>query len=158
PTDPVERLKQVAAETLRIKEADAPQVLERLMTIAENVPPILMGAGSRATIAALNTASALFKLSGLRPRPDGFMLPAVGINFIATNVPGVQVPQYLLGHKCLEQIPMVPLGATLGYNVAILSYNSTLCFGMSAEPNLMPDVSLMKYFVDEVFEELKSRA
>ncbi len=50
-----------------------------------------------------------------------------GINFIATNVPGVQVPQYLLGHKCLDQIPLVPCGATLGYSVAILSYNSERC-------------------------------
>ena len=52
----------------------------------------------------------------------------------------------------------MPCGATLGYGVAILSYNSTLCFGMSADPNLMPDVSLMKFFVDEVFAELKDRA
>jgi hypothetical protein len=52
----------------------------------------------------------------------------------------------------------VPCGATLGYGVAILSYNSTLCFGMSADPNLMPDVSLMKFFVDEIFTELKDRA
>ena len=29
---------------------------------------------------------------------------------------------------------------------------------MSADPNLMPDVSLMKFFVDEVFAELKDRA
>ncbi len=28
---------------------------------------------------------------------------------------------------------------------------------MSADPNLMPDVSLMKFFVDEVFAELKDR-
>lgn len=158
PMDLVERLKYINAETERIKEAQLPQALERLMSMADSIPPSVIGAGSRMSKRALNAASTLFKLSRYKPRPDGFLLPALGINFIATNVPGVQVPQYLLGHKCLEQIPLVPCGATLGYNVAILSYNSTLCFGMSADPNLMPDVSLMKFFVDEVFAELKDRA
>lgn len=158
PMDLVERLRYVNAETERIKDAQLPQTLERLMSLADNFPPTLMGAGSRLSSMALNAASTLFKISGYKPRPDGFLLPTVGINFIATNVPGVQVPQYLLGHKCLEQVPLVPCGATLGYNVAILSYNSTLCFGMCADPNLMPDVSLMKFFVDEVFSELKTLA
>ena len=158
PMDLVERLKYVNAETERIKEAQLPQTLERLMTIADNVPPALMGLGSRLTTRALSAATSLFKISGYKARPDGFLLPARGINFVATNVPGVQVPQYLFGHKCLEQVPLVPCGATLGFGVAILSYNSTLCFGMSADPNLMPDVSLMKFFVDEVFAELKERA
>ncbi len=158
PMDLVERLQYVNAETERIKEAQLPQALERMMSMAENIPPTLMGAGSRITTMALNAATTLFKLTGYKARPGRFLLPTVGINFIATNVPGVQVPQYLFGHKCLEQVPLVPCGATLGYGVAILSYNTTLCFGMSADPNLMPDVSLMKFFVDEVFSELKDRA
>jgi diacylglycerol O-acyltransferase len=157
PMDLVERLTYVNAETKRIKDAQLPQTLERLMSMANNIPPTLMGFGSRISATALTTALTLFKLSGYKPRPDGFLLPTVGINFVATNVPGVQVPQYLFGHKCLEQIPLVPCGATLGYGVAILSYNSTLCFGMSADPNLMPDVALMKFYVDEVFAELKDR-
>jgi WS/DGAT/MGAT family acyltransferase len=156
--DVIERLRYVNAETERIKDAQLPQALERLMSMADSIPPTLVGAGSRLSSMALNAASTLFKLSGYKPRPDGFLLPTMGINFIATNVPGVQVAQYLFGHKCLEQVPLVPCGATLGFNVAILSYNLTLCFGMSADPNLMPDVSLMKYFVDEVFSELKERA
>jgi diacylglycerol O-acyltransferase / wax synthase len=157
PMDPVERLKYVNGETEQIKEAQLPQALERLMALSDSIPPAMMGVGSRMGTMALNAASALFKLSGYKARPDGFLLPTMGINFIATNVPGVQVAQYLLGHKCLEQIPLVPCGATLGYGVAILSYNLTLCFGMSADPNLMPDVSLMKFFVDEIFAELKDR-
>jgi diacylglycerol O-acyltransferase / wax synthase len=158
PTDLVERLTYVSAETERIKDAQLPQALERLMTMAESIPPAVMGAGSRMGSMARSAASTLFKLTGYKAQPDGFLLPTMGINFIATNVPGVQVPQFLFGHKCLEQVPLVPCAATMGYNVAILSYNSTLCFGMSADPYLMPDVSLMKFFVDEVFSELKDLA
>jgi diacylglycerol O-acyltransferase len=157
PTDVVERLREVAAETEQIKNAQLPQALEALMSLGDNIPPGLIGIGSRFGTTALDTASALFRLTGYKPRPDRFLLPTVGINFVATNVPGVQVPQYLFGNKCLEQIPLVPLGATLGYGVAILSYNQTLNFGMIADPNLMPDVALMKFFVDEAFGELKAR-
>ncbi len=161
PAEPMDVVERLVTSTPKPKASRMRSCRSRwsgMMSMAESIPASLMGVGSRLSTMALNAASTLFKLSGYKPRPDGFLLPTMGINFIATNVPGVQVPQYLFGHKCLEQVPLVPCGATLGYGVAILSYNSTLCFGMSADPNLMPDVSLMKFFVDEVFSELKDRA
>jgi hypothetical protein len=54
-------------------------------------------------------------------------------------------------------VPLVPLGATMGYAVAILSYYRSLYFGMMADPRVMPDVALMKAFVDDAFAELKRR-
>jgi hypothetical protein len=156
--DLVERLNAIHQETEEIKNAGLPQALESLMAFGDSIPPSLIGVGSRFSTAALDAASSLFRLTGYRPSPNGFLLPAAGINFIATNVPGVQVPQYMLGHQCTEQIPLVPLGATLGYSVAILSYNQKLYFGMMSDPNLMPDVALMKFYVDEAFAELKKRA
>src|ERR1700733_7518649 len=80
PMDLVERLRYVNAETERIKEAQLPQKLERLMAMADTIPPALMGAGSRLSTMALKTASTLFKISGYKPRPDGFLLPTLGIN------------------------------------------------------------------------------
>ena len=157
PMDMVERLKLINEETERIKAAGSAQALEAMLTLSENIPPMLIGFGSRVATATLDAAGAFAKLSGWKPRAGGFALPAAGINFIATNVPGVQVPQYMNGHICLDMIPLVPLGATLGYGVAILSYNRYLYFGMIAEPRVMPDVALMKQFVDDAFEELKHR-
>jgi hypothetical protein len=55
-------------------------------------------------------------------------------------------------------VGLVPLSANLGYNVAIVSYNQMLVFGMMAEPNLMPDVELMQAFAAEVFIELMAAA
>ena len=72
-------------------------------------------------------------------------------------MPGVQVPQYLNGHVCLDMVPLVPIAATMGYGVAILSYYRSLYFGLMAEPRVMPDVALMKAFVDDAFAELKQR-
>jgi WS/DGAT/MGAT family acyltransferase len=157
PMDVVERLKLINQETERIKAAGSAQALEAMMTLADAIPPALIGPAARTATTALDTAGALAKWTGWKPRPDGFALPAFGINFIATNVPGVQVPQYLNGHVCLDMVPLVPLGATMGYSVAILSYYRSLYFGLVAEPRVMPDVALMKSFVDDAFAELKQR-
>jgi len=158
PMDVVERLHAITAETERIKNEGSAQALDGLMSMGDAIPPSMLAAVSRVATFSIDAASSLLKLTGYKPSPQGLGLPALGINFIATNVPGVQVPQYVLGHRCLDQLPLVPLGATLGYNVAILSYNQNLYFGMSAAPNLIPDVAVMKLFVDEAFDELRSRA
>ncbi|MGC1677913.1 MAG: wax ester/triacylglycerol synthase family O-acyltransferase [Candidatus Binataceae bacterium] len=157
PMDVVERLHLIAAETERIKESGSAQSLESFMRLAEGVPPTIVAIGSRMATGAMDAAAAIAKVSGWKPTPGGFALPASMINFIATNVPGVQVPLYLLGHRCLDMIPLVPLGMTLGYGVAILSYNQSLYFGMMSEPRLMPDVALMRAFVDDAFADLRRR-
>ena len=157
PMDVVERLKLIHEETERIKAAGSAQALEAMMGLSDSVPPSMIGPAARAATTMLDTAGKFAEWSNWKPRPDGFGLPAMGINFIATNVPGVQVPQYLNGHVCLDMVPLVPLGATMGYGVAILSYYKSLYFGMMAEPRVMPDVALMKAFVDDAFAELKRR-
>jgi WS/DGAT/MGAT family acyltransferase len=156
PMDAVARLELVAKETERRKSSGEPQALEMLMSASDLVPPVLMGLASGLGTAALDTAVRL-----LRHAPPGMarrFAPPAAINFVATNVPGAQVPLFLGGHRMIDYVGLVPLGANLGYGVAILSYNQNLYFGMIAEPRLMPDVEQMKHFVSEVFEELKAAA
>ena len=157
PMDIVERLKLIHEETERIKAAGSAQALEAMMQLSDAIPPSMIGPASRWATTMLDVAGRVAKWTDWRPRPGGFGLPALGINFIATNVPGVQVPQYINGHVCLDMVPLVPLGAALGYGVAILSYYRHLYFGMTADPRVMPDVALMKAFVDDAFAELKRR-
>jgi len=157
PMDIVERLKLIHEETERIKAAGSAQALEAMMQLSDAIPPSMIGPASRVATTMLDVAGRLAKWTDWKPRPGGFGLPAFGINFIATNVPGVQVPQYINGHVCLDMVPLVPLGATMGYAVAILSYYRHLYFGMMADPRVMPDVALMKAFVDDAFAELKRR-
>ena len=156
PMDAVARLESVAVETERRKSSGEPQALEMLMSVSDLVPPALMGLASGLGTAALDTA---VRLS--RKAPPGIarrIAPPAAINFVATNVPGAQVPLFLGKHRMIDYVGLVPLGATLGYGVAILSYNQNLYFGLMAEPRLMPDVEQMKHFVSEVFEELKAAA
>ncbi len=156
PMDPVARLKLVTADTLRIKEAAEPQALEGLTSNGEVVPPALMGMLSGVMTATMDAAVFLAKLVPLLTR---MLAPrAAGISFVATNVPGAQVPLYLAGHRLVDYIGLLPLGGNLGFGVPIVSYNQNLYFTMMAEPNLMPDPDLMKSLVEEVFEELKLAA
>jgi len=157
PMDIIERLKLIHEETERIKAAGSAQALEALMGLSDAIPPGMIGPAARVATTMMDVAGRMAKWTDWKPRPDGFGLPAFGINFIATNVPGVQVPQYINGHLCLDMVPLVPLGATMGYAVAILSYYKSLYFGMMADPRVMPDVALMKAFVDDAFAEMKRR-
>jgi diacylglycerol O-acyltransferase / wax synthase len=155
PMDPVARLKLVIAETQRIKEAGEPQALEGLMGNGGGIPPALIGTFTGIATAALDAAVSVQRILPAWARPA---LPAPGINFIATNVPGAQVPLYLAGHRMVDYIGLLPLGANLGFGVPIVSYNQNLYFTMMAEPNLMPDPERMKSQVQQAFEELRAAA
>ncbi len=156
PMEVVARLGAVMRETERIKAGNEPQALELMLAGSDLIAPTVMGLGSVIGTNAIDLAS---RLGGLVPELTRMLtLPPPGINFIATNVPGAQVPLYLAGRKMIEMVGLVPLGANLGYNVAIVSYNQTLVFGMIAEPRLMPDVDLMQAFATEVFIELMAEA
>jgi WS/DGAT/MGAT family acyltransferase len=62
------------------------------------------------------------------------------INLVATNVPGPQVPFYTGGAQLLEFWPLVAIYHSLGLNLAIVSYNGNVHFGMLADRDLVPDL------------------
>src|SRR4029077_591310 len=62
------------------------------------------------------------------------------INLVATNVPGPQAPFYTGGAQLLEFWPLVAIYHSLGLNVAIVSYNGSVHFGMLADRDLVPDL------------------
>jgi WS/DGAT/MGAT family acyltransferase len=158
PMNPVARLAATMQETNRIKAEHAPQVLENLINAADLFAPSLINLAARAATFSIDAAASMTALIPPRSGPSRLGVPGFGINFVATNVPGVQVPQYIAGHECTDSVGLVPLGATLGYGVAITSYNQKLYFGLTAEPVVMPDVELMKNLIDQVYTELEAAA
>jgi diacylglycerol O-acyltransferase / wax synthase len=155
PMDPVVRLKLVIAETQRIKEAAEPQALEGLISYGESVSPAFVAMLAGIATAAMDTAVSFQRILPSWARPT---VRPLGINFIATNVPGAQVPLYLAGHQMVDYIGLLPLGGNLGFGVPIISYNQNIYFTMMAEPNLMPDPDRMRSLVEQVFAELKQAA
>jgi len=133
-TDPVRRLARIAAETSKRKAARqelGPEVLGR---VAEYAVPGVVGLGVRL-------------LSRLHP-----------YNLIVTNVPGPQVPLYLLGARLLAGFPQVPLFENQGLGIALFSYCGSLGFGFNADRDVVPDLEAFAEAVGRGFAELEEVA
>jgi diacylglycerol O-acyltransferase len=87
--------------------------------------------------------------------PIASQLPLNVCNLICTNVPGPQVPLYVLGHKMLSWYPYVPIGGEMGLNCAVLTYDGRAFFGFSADVNAAPDVDRLPRIVQESFAALR---
>ena len=85
-------------------------------------------------------------------------LPLSLANMICTNVPGPQVPLYLLGHKLLRCYPYVPIGGLLGINVAILSYDGVAYVGFGGDVFAVPDIERFEEMLRTSFAELRDAA
>jgi len=87
--------------------------------------------------------------------PLASRLPITPFNLVCTNVPGPQVPLYLLGHKMLHCYPYVPVGGEMAVHCAILSYNGTVYFGFSGDTHAAPDLRRLEKLLQECFVELR---
>jgi diacylglycerol O-acyltransferase / wax synthase len=90
--------------------------------------------------------------------PIASQLPLSLCNIICTNLPGPQMPLFLLGHKMLSWYPYVPIGGELGTNWAILSYNGKAYFGFTCDVGAVPDPENLEEFVEQSFVELYKSA
>ena len=92
------------------------------------------------------------------PALGGWRPPNFGLNFVCTNVPGVQVPQYLCGHNVLDTIGVLVLSGNVGLGVTILSYNQNLYFSFICEPRLLPDLETIWNATHAAYDELLGSA
>ena len=88
----------------------------------------------------------------------GYRQPNMGINLVCTNVPGLQVPQYLCGAEVTDTIGLLVLSGNVGLSLTILSYNKQLFFNFISEPRLVPDLQVIVDNAEAVFNELLSAA
>lgn len=130
--DPIERLEAIYQVTQKLKKSEQALGVEMLMAAAEWAPSVLLSLGSQAT-------------SG-------------PINMIVTNVPGPQVPLYMLGSRLLEMFPQVPLLENTGLGVALFSYDGRLFWGFNADPELVPDLAAFVAAIGKSFKQLKETA
>lgn len=148
-----ERLTTVIEETERLKANQEPQALELLMESSPSVPPVAMAqtllVGSPFDPTAVAARFPIPVLPSIGPRP-----PLTGFNFTCSNVPGVQVPLYIAGHKVLHTYGTLMLSGTLGFGVVVGSYDQRLYFNFTSDPRLMPDVELMRTGVEDAFAEI----
>jgi WS/DGAT/MGAT family acyltransferase len=156
PTDVVERLRAISAETKRIKDSGAPYAVEQLLS-GNTVPPALLAAIGRSGAQQMEVMARFSKATNWKPSPAGPNAPVTGINFMATNVPGPQTAWFLAGHEITEWVCAISLAGNLGLGVVITSYNQQMFISLVAEPRLLPDVECLKELVQQVFDELIER-
>lgn len=84
--------------------------------------------------------------------------PVPPFNIVCTNVPGPQIPLYVLGQRMTHSYPYIPVGFAVGVSVGIMSYDQKLFFGVSGDKNAMPDIDKFIGFLDESFAELRKAA
>jgi diacylglycerol O-acyltransferase len=132
--DPVRRLEAVreAMEGLKAsKQALGAEVISRFNDFA---PPTLLAQASR-----LNFSTRLF-------------------NLIVTNVPGPQIPLYVLGRELEDVFPVAFLPQNHALAVAIMSYNGGIDFGLLADYDAMDDVEVIAEGIEASIAELSEAA
>jgi diacylglycerol O-acyltransferase / wax synthase len=132
--DPKVRLQKISETTARLKETKQALGAEMLSRAAEWTPSTLLSLASRMVTRALP------------------------FNLVVTNVPGPQVPLYMLGAKMLDNYGQVPLTDYLGLGIVLFSYAGTLCWGFNADWDLVPDLHEFVVAVEESFGELRAVA
>ena len=132
--DPRRRLDKVRANTARLKESRQTLGARVLAAVSEWTSTTLLSSAVR-----LSTASRPF-------------------NLVVTNVPGPQIPLYLLGAELQECYPMLALLPNQALGVALFSYAGKLCWGFIADWDLIPDLHEFVLAIEEAFRELQAAA
>jgi hypothetical protein len=132
--DPLEQLKAISRRTTELKDSKQAVGATVLTQVAEWTPATLLSLGAR-------NATRL--------------LP---FNLVVTNVPGPQLPLYLLGAKMEQIYPYVPLADNLGLGIALFSYDGALAWGFNADYGLVPDLEQFVQAIRDSFQGLREAA
>ena len=132
--DPVDRFRAIHAAMGDLKASSQALGAEALTQLAGFAAPTILDQAAR--------------LQGLQRL----------YNLTITNVPGPQVPLYLLGRRLRAFHPMVPLTLNTALGVAIVSYDGHLDFGLVGDYDAMPDLHEVATDLAAAIDELSAAA
>jgi WS/DGAT/MGAT family acyltransferase len=132
--DPVRRLEVVRAGMDGIKSSKQALGAEVISRFNDFAPPTLLAQASR-----LNFSTRLF-------------------NLIVTNVPGPQMPLYVLGRELEDVFPVAFLPKNHALAIAVMSYNGGIDFGLLADYDSMEDVGAIVAGIEASIAELLEAA
>jgi diacylglycerol O-acyltransferase / wax synthase len=132
--DPVLRLERVCEQMADLKSSKQALGAEAISRLNDFAPPTLLAQAAR-----INFSTRLF-------------------NLVVTNVPGPQLPIYLLGRELQDVFPVGFLPPNQAVFVAIMSYNGQINFGLLADYDSMEDVELIGQGIERSLVELLERA
>ena len=132
--DPVKRLDAVRSAMGSLKESKQALGAEVISRFNDFAPPTLLAQASR-----INFSTRLF-------------------NLIVTNVPGPQIPLYVLGRELQDVFPVAFLPENHGLAIAIMSYNGGIDFGLLGDYDSMEDIEMIATGLNESLADLLAAA
>jgi diacylglycerol O-acyltransferase len=132
--DPVKRLDTVRRAMDGLKESKQALGAEVISRFNDFAPPTLLAQASR-----INFSTRLF-------------------NLIVTNVPGPQIPLYVLGRELQDVFPVAFLPENHALAIAIMSYNGGMDFGLLGDYDAMEDIDMLATGLSESLADLLSAA
>ena len=132
--DPVKRLGIVRAAMDDLKDSKQALGAEVISRFNDFAPPTLLAQAAR-----INFSTRLF-------------------NLIVTNVPGPQIPLYVLGRELQDVFPVAFLPEHHALAIAIMSYNGGINFGLLADYDSMEDVEEIAAALTDSLDELLDAA
>jgi WS/DGAT/MGAT family acyltransferase len=132
--DPVQRLVEISHAMEDLKDSGQAVGAQVLTQLSGFAPPTILAQAAR-----LQARQRLF-------------------NLVVTNVPGPQMPLYMMGRELDAIFPMVPLAENTALGIAIMSYDGQLNFGLLADFDGLPDVDALAEELRLSTEELAAAA
>jgi diacylglycerol O-acyltransferase len=132
--DPVSRLRFIRAAMDGLKESKQAVGAATLAAVNSLAPPTILAQASR-----LNFSTRLF-------------------NLLVTNIPGPQLPLYLLGRELQDLFPVAFLPESHALAVAIMSYNGGLDYGLLGDYDALPDIDVVADGIEASLAELLAAA
>nr|WP_204081468.1 wax ester/triacylglycerol synthase family O-acyltransferase [Mycobacterium riyadhense] len=120
--DPAERLRAIAAANSVAKQHSSAIGATLLQDWSQFAAPAVFGIAMRVYASSRLTTS----------------LPVH--NLVVSNVPGPQIPLYMLGCEVKAMYPLGPIFHGSGLNITVMSLNGKLDVGLIACPDLLPDL------------------
>jgi WS/DGAT/MGAT family acyltransferase len=128
--DPIRRLDKIRGTTVHLKDSKHALGAKVLTGVGEWTPSTLLALGARLAVR---------------------ILP---FNLVVTNVPGPQQALYMLGARMVDNFGFIPLVDSLCLGVVLFSYAGKLCWGFTAEWDLLPDLHDFVSDIEASFREL----
>ena len=73
---------------------------------------------------------------------------------MVSNIPGPNVPMYMLGCPLQATYPVVPLSDRHAVSVGMTTIDERACFGVYADREALPDVDMLAHDIDDAITEL----
>ena len=128
--DPMARLVRVRQVMDGLKESKQALGAKAIANLQDFAPPTVFAQASR-----LNFSSRMY-------------------NLLVTNVPGPQLPLYVLGRRMQSIFPVPFLAGERSLAIAIMSYDGGMDFGLLGDYDAMPDLDVVAEGIEGALAEL----